>query len=170
MSSDININEEACKPSEPQKEHKLLERLLGDWTFEADCMMGPGQAPVKSTGRESVRSMRGIWFVGEGESSIGDITGDTMITLGYNPQTQRYVGSWVGSMMTHMWVYDGEMDAEGKVLTLNAEGPDFSKPGKLSKYQDIMEFVSDGHRILRSQVQGENGEWTEFMKAVYRRK
>lgn len=171
MSDDSNkINEEACKPMEPQQEHKLLERLLGDWTFEADCKMGQDQPPDKSTGWESVRSMRGMWFIGEGETQMGDMTGATMITLGYNPATKRYVGSWVGSMMTHMWVYDGEMDAEGKVLTLNAEGPDFTKPGKTAKYQDIIEFVSDGHRTLRSRAQGENGEWVEFMKADYRRK
>lgn len=168
MSND-NINEEACKPIEPGKEHKLLERLLGEWTFEADCM-GPDGESNKSTGRESFKSMRGVWFVGEGESQMGEMTGDTMMTLGYNPETKRYLGTWVGSMMAHMWIYDGEMSADEKVLTLNAVGPNFTTPGKTSNYQDIIEFVSDDHRILRSQVQGEDGKWTAFMKADYRRK
>jgi hypothetical protein len=34
-----------------------------------------------------------------------------LMTLGYNPQTRRYTGTWVGSMMTHLWVYDGWLDA-----------------------------------------------------------
>lgn len=171
MSTDVNISLEACKHAEVQKEHKLLERLLGEWTYEAECVMGPGQAPIKNKGTETVKSLKGIWFVGEGEGDMGDgNVGDTLLTLGYNPATKRYVGTWVGSMMTHMWIYDGEMDAAGKVLTLNAEGPDFTKPGGTSQYQDIHEFVSDGHRTLRSRVKGENGEWTEFMKANYHRK
>jgi hypothetical protein len=25
------------------------------------------------------------------------------LTLGYDPQRERYVGTWIGSMMTHLW-------------------------------------------------------------------
>ncbi len=32
------------------------------------------------------------------------------MTLGYNPDTKRYLGTWIGSMMTHMWVYDGVIE------------------------------------------------------------
>jgi len=37
-------------------------------------------------------------------------------------------------------------------------------------YQDIIEIKDDSHRILRSQYQGDNGEWTPFMTAHYKRK
>jgi hypothetical protein len=47
----------------------------------------------------------------------------TMMTLGYDPHRKRYVGTWIGSMMTHLWVYGCELDASERVLTLNAEGP-----------------------------------------------
>jgi hypothetical protein len=36
-------------------------------------------------------------------------------------------------------------------------------------YRDITEFKSDDHRIFRSAMQGEDGQWKEFMKADYRR-
>ena len=48
-------------------------------------------------------------------------------------------------MMTHLWGYDGELAASGKVLTLNAEGPDMSPgaaPGKLARYRDVIEIKS----------------------------
>ena len=38
--------------AEPQKEHQWLEQLLGEWTYEAEMQMGPGQPPMKSTGKE----------------------------------------------------------------------------------------------------------------------
>ena len=53
-----------------------------------------------------------------------------IMTLGYDPQKKRYVGTWIGSMMTHLWVYDGALDAAGKVLTLDAEGPAWPATGR----------------------------------------
>lgn len=166
-----DIDQEVCKPAKPQKEHEWLTKLVGEWTYEAECMMGPDQPPMKNQGSETVRSLGGLWIVGEGTGRMPDGQPATMlITLGYNPTIGRYVGTWVGSMMTHMWVYDGEIDATGKVLTLNAEGPSFTDPAKTAKYQDIVELKSDDHRILRSQVLADNGEWVQFMIANYRRK
>jgi hypothetical protein len=34
----------------------------------------------------------------------------------------------------------------------------------------VVELESDDHRVLRSQTQGEDGSWHEFMVAHYRRK
>ena len=41
----------------------------------------------------------------------GGGTATTMMTLGDDPQKKRFVGTWVGSMMTYLSVYDGELDA-----------------------------------------------------------
>ena len=171
MDDTKEISDDACKQEEALKEHKWLEQLLGDWTMEADCSMGPGQPTMKSTGSEHVRALGGLWIVSEGKMQMPDgEAGTTLMTLGYNPRTKRYVGTWIGSMMTHMWIYDGEMDASEKILTLNAEGPSFTDPKKTAKFQDIYEIKSDNHRVLRSRVLGDDGKWTEFMTANYKRK
>ena len=92
------------------------------------------------------------------------------MTLGYDPQSKRFVGTFIGSMMTHMWIYNGTLDASGKVLTLDTEGPDFSGAPGLVPYQDIIEFVSDDHRTLKSRLRDKDGNWNHFMEAHYRRK
>jgi len=74
------------------------------------------------------------------------------------------VAPFIASMMTHMWSYDGALDASEMVLTLDAEGPSFTGEG-MAKYQDIIEFVDDNHRILTSRFQDEHGEWQHFMTA-----
>jgi hypothetical protein len=92
----------------------------------------------------------------------------SIMTLGYDPARKRFVGTFVGSMMTHLWLYDGALDAAGKVLTLDSEGPNFTQDG-LAKYQDIIELVSDDVRTLKSQIQGDDGNWLHFMSVTYRR-
>lgn len=157
--------------SEPQKEHEWLQKLVGDWSFEGECIMGPDQPPMKSTGSQSVRSLGGLWMIGEGTGECPDgSTMNSIITLGYDPQRQRFVGTFIASMMSHLWPYDGALDASGKVLTLDSEGPSFAGNGKMAKYQDIIEVQSADHWILKSRMQGDDGKWHEFMTAHYRRK
>ncbi len=156
---------------EPQPEHQWLQRLVGEWTFEHECIVDPDQLPMKSTGTESVRSLGGLWTVGEGQSEMPDGTpGTTIMSLGYDPQTKRFVGTFIGSMMTHLWIYNGALDAAGKVLTLDTEGPDFSGGSDLVPYQDIIEFVDDNHRTLSSRLREADGQWNTFMTAHYHKK
>jgi hypothetical protein len=89
--------------NEPQKEHQWLQKLVGEWTYETDCSMVPDQPSEKTKGTEIVRSLGDLWTVAEGQGEMpggGSMT--TLITLGYDPQTKRYVGTWVGSMMTYL--------------------------------------------------------------------
>src|SRR5262245_51629604 len=128
---------------EPQKEHRWLERLVGEWTYESEALMGPDQPPVKSSGSESVRSIGGIWSQAEGQGEMPGGGPTTMlITLGYDTAKKRFVGTFIGSMMTNLWIYDGELDAAEKVLMLDAEGPSFADPTRMAKYKDSIEIVS----------------------------
>jgi hypothetical protein len=156
---------------ETQAEHHWLNKLVGEWTSEMECSMGPGQPAMKHTGTDSVRSIGGVWVQCEGRGTMPDGSpAITLMTLGYDPARKRYLGTFIGSMMTHMWIYEGRLDASGNVLTLDTEGPSFTGDGKMVKFQDIIEFKSDDHRVLSSQTLGEDGQWTHFMTAHYRRK
>jgi hypothetical protein len=139
--------------TEPHEEHRWLQRLVGEWTFDGEATMGPDQPVETFTGREHVRSLGGLWVLaeGEGESPDGSIDRSVM-TLGYDPQTARYVGTWIGSMMTHLWVYDGVLDAAGRVLTLEAEGPSMAGDGTMAMYRDVIELQDDDHRVLTAHV------------------
>jgi hypothetical protein len=164
--------QQTMMPAEPQQEHQWLQKLVGEWTYEHELPAEPGKPAQKVTGTESVRSIGGLWVQaeGQGEMPCGGGAATTQMTLGYDPQRERYVGTWIGSMMTYLWVYDGELDAAERVLTLNADGPDFSTPGKLAKYQDVIEFKSDDHRVLTSRMLGDDGQWHQFMTADYYRR
>jgi hypothetical protein len=152
----------------PQQEHRWLERLVGEWTFEGD--MEPGQSEGHHTGTERVRSLGGIWVLCEWEGQMPEgEAGSTLMTLGYDPARGRFVGTFVGSMMTHLWIYEGSLDASEQVLTLESEGPSFTAEGQMGKYRDVMTFEGDDHRVFTSAHLGDDGEWHVFMTLRYRR-
>ncbi len=153
--------------AEARMEHQWLRRLVGEWTVEGEASMAPGQPAEKYSGTESVRSLEGIWTICEGRDEHG--TSSSMMTLGYDPARGRFVGTFVAGMMTHLWIYDGELDADGKRLLLNAEGPSLTTEGQTGKYRDTIELVSDDHRVLTSSFLFDDGEWRQFMRADYRR-
>jgi hypothetical protein len=156
--------------AEPQKEHLWLQQLVGEWTAEMDCAMAPGEPRMKSRGSERVRSLGGLWTLGEGTGEMPDGgVGHTLMTLGFDPVKGRFVGTFVGSMMTHLWPYEGSLDESGTVLTLDSEGPSMTGDGTNSPYRDVITMVSPDHRILSSHVPDGNGGWAEFMTAHYRR-
>lgn len=157
--------------AKPEKEHLWLQKLVGEWTSEAEAVMEPGKPPVKCKGTETVRSIGGLWTVGEGTGEMpGGGMANMILTLGYDPAKKRFVGTWIGSMMTTMWVYSGALDASGKTLTLDTEGPNMAAEGKTAKYREAIEFKNDDHRVFTSSMQGDDGAWQTFMTANYRRK
>ena len=156
--------------TKPTPEHEWLMRLVGEWTYQSSCVMGPDQEPMTGSGHEVVRAIGDLWVQGEmtGEMpGAGEMTG--IMTLGYDPIRERFIGNWIGSPMAHIFVYDGTRDASGNVLTLDTVGPSFADPSKMAKYQDIVEVRGPDERVLRSQALGDDGSWTEFMSAVYTR-
>lgn len=132
--------------------------------------MGPGKPPAKSRGTERVRPLGGLWIIAEAEIEMpGSGAGQSVMSLGYDPRKKRFVGTWIGSMMSNMWVYEGTLDEEGRVLTLDTEGPAMSDEGKTGRYRDIIEFDGGDRRVMRSTALGDDGTWREFLRAEYRR-
>ena len=154
---------------EPIETHEWLQRLVGDWTFEMEAAGAAGEPPMKIGGRESVRLLGGTWALCEGRDTDDTDGGSTLMTLGYDREKGRFQGTFIGAMMTHIWIYDGQLDASGTTLTLDTDGPSYEQEGTTARYQDTIEFRSDDHRVLTSRFLGGDGQWKHFMTAHYRR-
>jgi len=155
--------------AKPQAEHAWFNDLIGNWEFTHECYIGPDQPPDIATGTMTGRSLCGMWtsLDATGKTPSGnDWTSQFM--LGFDPERKRYIGTFVASVMTHLWIYDGQLDEIGTKLILDAEGPKFEGSG-MARYQDSIEIVSRDHWILRSRVLGDNGQWTDFMEGHHYR-
>ena len=155
---------------EPQAEHDWLRQLVGDWNVELEMAMGPDMPTEKSTGIERVRAIGDVWIVAEGEGEMpGGGTANVILTLGYDPAKGHFVGTFIGSMMTNMWVYEGKLDPAKNTLTLEAEGPSMAGDGTLSLYRDVIELKSSDHRVMTSSAPGPDGKYVSFMTQHARR-
>ena len=62
---------------QPQSEHEWLQQLVGEWTFEAESSMCADRPTIKTTGTECVRSLGGLWTIGEGQGGRSADAGRT---------------------------------------------------------------------------------------------
>jgi hypothetical protein len=158
---------EAAKPT---KEHAWLQRFVGEWEYEMNHEE-PGKPPVKLRGTGVTRAIGELWTVsdGEGDMSPGD-RAQTRVTLGYDPQKGKFVGTWLGSMMSYLWVYEGFLDADERVLTLESVGPSFTKAGEMGQYRDIITVIDEDYHTMTGNFLGDDGEWHQMMEMHFRRK
>ena len=149
-------------------EHGWLHRLVGSWTQETECL-GPSGETMQARGVEHVRPLGGYWVVGENEGGMpGGGAARWTVAMGFDPIARRFRGTFIGSMMPHMFVYDGHLGEDGQALILDSEGPAMTGEGT-ARYRDVMRMEGDDERVLTSEVQGADGAWTTFMTARFRR-
>lgn len=152
------------------EEHRWLGQLVGDWVYETTAVMGPDEPRATFKGSDQVRAIGDFWIVAEGVGEMpGGGTARMMMTLGYDPRRKRFVGTFIHAAMSFLWPYDGQLDAARRVLTLDSEGPAMHDPSKTARYRDVITLIDDGERTFSSMVQGDDGQWTEFMSTRYRR-
>ncbi len=159
--------------AKPRPEHGFLEKMVGSWDVTSDMSNGTPWV-------ENVRSLQGLWIIAEGTGMMpkGEGSGEeggegepatTMLTLGFDAAKSKYVGTWFGSMMDNLWVYEGEVEPDGRTLSLYTIGPSMSGEG-LADYREQITFLSDDHRTFNSSAKQPDGSWKQFMEAHYRRR
>jgi hypothetical protein len=150
--------QEGLPKAEPTKEHQWLKQFVGQW-----------EGDVASTAANT-RLLDGLWMVSDIKAKMGDKDMSAMLTLGYDQQKKKYVGTWIDTAIPHLWVYEGTVDASGKILTLETQGPNPAEAGKVTKMRDVIEVKSPDHFALISSMQTDDGQWQPFMTVNYRRK
>lgn len=146
----------------------FLRKLVGVW----DVTSAPGNSGGdQATWTEVVRSLNGRWVVAEGEGNMpGGHMAETLMTLGYDREKGKFIGTWIGSMMDHMWFYEGVLDEAGRTLMLDTTGPDLENKGRIATYREAITIISDNERVFTSTVREADGNWKALMVAKYHRK
>lgn len=154
--------------AEPTPEHLWLKKFEGKWKTSGKSPGSDPKTPMM-TGTIESEMIGKFWMVNKMTVKFGDFEMQGRQTIGYNKEKECYVGTWIDSSSDFIWKYEGTVDKEGKLLTLHAEGPDMTKPGKMAMYRDCYEFVSADEIKVFSSAKGPDGKWVDFMVGTAKR-
>lgn len=158
------------KAPAPPSEYVLLQQFVGEWDSNAELFLEPGKPPLKWKGPEIARKVGQFWVVAESTVTFMDQEMAGIRTFGYDSLKKKYVSTAVGSFSSHLWNYEGTVDATGKVLTMEADGPAPYAPGTLCKWRDQFEFKSADHRVFTNLVQLKDSTWVPVVKVESHRR
>jgi Protein of unknown function (DUF1579) len=68
------------------------------------------------------------------------------------------------------WTYETVAPPEPGKPATKATGAETAGDGNMTKYEDIIEFKSDDHRVLTARMLAPDGTWQQLMSVDYRRR
>ncbi len=102
----------------PGESHKLLAKLEGSWTTRNRTWTDPDTPPRESTGAcEQKLVLDGHYLK---QTYTGDMMGAPFTGIsfmGYNNHTKKYESTWIDSMSTGIFKFEGAASRDGKTIT-----------------------------------------------------
>jgi hypothetical protein len=164
----------AALPADPGHSHQkgaaALALWAGEWTSEAEVVLEPGQPPLKSKGTERSRMVGPHWLLAEGESNVMGMPYRTVSMLGYDAKREKFVATTIDSMSDYQWRYEGTLDATGKILTLEADGPAPYDPSQKIRMREVYEMKTPDHKVFTVSSRGQDGRWATVATIQFHRK
>jgi hypothetical protein len=154
---------------QPQKEHAWLEQLAGEWDTVSEVKPPGQEQTMKFKGEESSRMIGGFWLLAENKGDMFGTPFTGIMTLGYEPKSKEYIGTWIDSVGDYMWQYKGSVD--GKKLTLENKGPcPLKPPGTMVNFRETLELKDKDHKVFTSSFQDDDGSWKQMLTINFTRK
>jgi hypothetical protein len=153
-------------PGEP---HKFLMSLEGSWTTITRSWMEPDKPPVESTGTcEQKMLLDGRYLQQE---YTGDMMGEKfngINLIGYDNFTKKYVSTWVDSMSTGIYCFEGTASSDGKTITQESRYEDPVRGPMV--WRSVSRFVDNNTLEYEMYVIPEDGKEEKAMEMTVTRK
>ncbi len=157
------------KLATPGPQHKLYASMVGTWNTKTKSWMDPTQPPMESGGSCEHTMLLGGRFLRQ--ECTGDMMGQPFTGIGlngYDNHTHKYVSTWMDSMGTGIYFFEGTSSEDGKTIT------------QLSSYDDPLEghmklravttIVDENSHIFEMFSTGKSGKEARMMEIAYTRK
>lgn len=156
----------------PGENHKVLNQLVGNWTYTISFKMAKDAPEQTSTGNSENAWILDGRFLQQKVSGVMDMGGQKqsfngIATIGYDNGKREYQSTWMDNMNTGLMTATGQYDATTKTLK---EGGEFFCPIKNSivKTQSELQFVDADHFTYTTY--DVSGEKYKSMEIKYTRK
>ena len=133
----------AMELARPGEEHKLLEKLAGEWDAETKMWMTPGADAMILPGRFSAKMVLGGRFL-HGEYSIdtGQLTGEGLFVMGFDRRSEKFTYIHFDTWGTYWISATGTYDEDTRSITMYGEDLD-PVTGNTQKYNFAFHFNAD---------------------------
>ena len=108
----------------PQPEHRLLERLAGEWHFERQSVPEAGSTPHNlGTGTISAEMVGDFFVVSRWSGNVYGTGYKAFQLLGYDIEQKHITGYWIDSFTSFRWELSETVDKESQEFTITTRGP-----------------------------------------------
>jgi len=156
------------KLATPGAAHKRLAKLEGSWTTRTRAWMEPDQPPMESTGTcEQKMLLNGCYLQQEyrGDMMGQPFTGINLIA--FDNHTKKYVSTWIDSMSSGIYVFEGEADGSRKTITQECRYDDPVKGP--SVWRSITRFVNNDKMEYEMYLKPKRGKEEKMMEMTVTR-
>ncbi|HMP79142.1 MAG TPA: DUF1579 domain-containing protein [Pirellulaceae bacterium] len=138
---------------------------VGTWNAEIRMYGDPSGDPQVSKGTETNVMLGSMWLISHFKGDMMGMEFEGSSQLGYNPDTKKYVGTWVDSMSPYAMSTEGTWDERTKTLTQIGTGKD--ETGSEMRMKMTTAENSDGSRLFTMYMPGPDGEEFRVMEIHY---
>lgn len=163
--SAMDIYAELSAPGAP---HRLLARMAGTWDMKGSCRMEPGGDLIEHTGISEQRMILDGRFLQQefrGEMMGVPFTGIGF--TGYDNHTGKYVSTWIDSMGTGIYHFEGTGSSDSSTITQTCSHDDPVR-GPVT-WRNVTRLVDDNTIEFRMYTIDGSGREDEMGKMVYTR-
>jgi hypothetical protein len=163
--------------AKPGENHKLLEGVVGKWSYSVKYWMSPDAPPSESAGTSVARAVMGGRYVITDhtgkmqmpgpDGKMMDMEFKGMAVEGYDNAKKKFVSSWIDNMGTGIMNSEGTYDAARKTFTYLAEYEPM--PGMKTKVRETIKVTDKDHRTFEF-FEDRGGKEVKTMELNYSRK
>lgn len=157
------------KVGTPGDAHKLLARLEGSWTTRTRSWVGPDKPPVEASGTCESKMLLGGRFLQQ--IYTGDMMGEQFTginILGYDNHAKKYVSTWIDSMSTGIFYFEGTAGLDGRTITQECSYDDPAR-GPM-KWRSVTRIKDDNTLEFEMYLTPRGGKEEKAMEMTVRRK
>jgi hypothetical protein len=157
------------KLATPCVPHKLLAKMAGSWNTMARSWCAPGETPAESTGVAEHRMILGGRYLQQ--ECAGEMMGEPFTGLGftgYDNHTRKYVSTWMDTMSTGIYFFEGTAKADGKTIVQTSRYDD-PVQGPMA-WRSVTRVVDDNTLEFEMYGTGKSGREEKMMEMRYTRK
>ncbi len=166
MQAMMEVYKKVGTPGDP---HKRLASMVGSWTTKTKAWMEPDKPPMEGQGTcEQKMLLDGRYLQQE---YTGDMMGEpfTGINLiGYDNHTKKYVSTWIDSMSTGIYYFEGTASPDGKTITQESRYDDPVRGP--TTWQSITRIVDDNTLEYEMYLTSKGGKKEKMMEMTVTRK